>query len=181
MKNVITLFTTILLILIFLSCNDKNGEKQKKEKEQFVIGVPSFTKLVNNEKERTRLWKAAIDSGDFRAYNKIAIAYLMSYRETDVYYYSLIMANKYHCPEAYYNMYIVLTHQASTGDMVLLSNDKDTKNLALYYLFRASELGFTDAKGIIALDFGKGKSLPNSSFFLKQLMNPRVSPSQFQP
>jgi len=179
MKNVIALFTTILLILIFLSCNNKKVEKQKKEKEQSVIGVPYFKKLVNNEKERTRLWKAAIDSGDFRAYNKIAIAYLMSYRETDVYYYSLIMANKYHCPEAYYNMYIVLTHEASTGDMVLLSNDKDTKNLALYYLFRARELGFTDAKEIIELKYGRGKSSQNSSFFLKQLMNSPVSPPQF--
>lgn len=166
MKNVITLFTTILLILIFLSCNNK------KEKKQSVTGVSYFTKLMNNEKERTRLWKAAIDSGDFRAYNKIAITYLMSDRKIDLYYYSLIMANKYHCPEAYYNMYIVLTHQASTADMELLSNDKDTKNLALYYLFRASELGFTDAKEIIELKFGKGKSLANSSFFLKQLMNP---------
>jgi hypothetical protein len=172
MKNVITLFTTILLILIFLSCNNKKGGKQKKEKEQFVIGVPYYTKLVNNKKERTRLWKAAIDSGDFRAYNKIAIAYLMSDRKIDVYYYSLIMANKYHCPEAYYNMYFILTHWASAADMELLSNDKDTKNLALYYLFRASELGFTQAKGIIELEFGKGKSLKNSSFFLKQLMNP---------
>ena len=171
MKNVITLFTTILLILIFLSCNNKTEKKQKKEKERSVIGVPYYTKLVNNEKERTRLWKAAIDSGDFRAYNKIAIAYFMSYRSTDLYYYSLIMANKYHCPEAYFNMYAVLTTQTSTGDMVLLSNDKDTKNLALYYLFKASELGFKHAKRIIELEFGKGKPVPNSSFFLKQLMN----------
>ncbi|HWZ13812.1 MAG TPA: hypothetical protein VNW95_01140 [Mucilaginibacter sp.] len=172
MKNVITLFTTILLVLIFLSCNNKEGGKQKKEKEQIVTGVPEYTKLVNNEKERTRLWKAAIDSGDFRAYNKIAVAYFMSYRSIDLYYYSLIMANKYHCPEAYYNLHMVLTTQTSTGDMVLLSKDKDTKSLALYYLFKASELGSIKAKDDIELEFGKGKSLANSSFFLKQLMHP---------
>jgi hypothetical protein len=171
MKNVITLFTTILLILIFPSCNNKKGEKQKKEKEQVVTGDPYFAKIVNNERERTRLWKAAIDSGDFRAYNKIAISYLATYREADVYYYSLIMANKYHCPEAYYIMYIVLTHQASTGDMVLLSNDKDTKNLALYYLFRARELDNTQAQRHIELNYSKSISSKNSSFFLKQLMN----------
>jgi|SRR6185503_12531872 len=172
MKNVITLFTAILLVLIFVSCNNKGGGKQKKEKEQIVTGVPYYKTLVNNEKERTRLWKAAIDSGDFRAYNKIAIAYFMSYRSTDLYYYSLIMANKYHCPEAYYNMHMVLTTQTSTGDMVLLSKDKDTKNLALYYLFKAKELGFKQAKRDIELEFGKGKSRTTSSFFLKQLMSP---------
>lgn len=175
MKNVITLFTTILFVLIFLSCNNKRQEKQKKEKEQFEIAVPEFKTLVHNEKERSRLWKAAIDSGDFRAYNKIAIAYFMSYRSTELYYYSLIMANKYHCPEAYLNMSMVLSTQAFTGDMVLLSNDKDTKNLSLYYLFRARELGSTHAKDIIRLKFSKDTVSKNSSFFLKQLMTDSVS------
>lgn len=172
MKNGTTLFTAILLILIFLSCNNKKEEKQEKEKEQIEGEVPSFRKLVNNKKERTRLWEAAIDSGDFKAYNKIAISYLMAEREVDVYYYSLIMANKYHCPEAYYNMHLILTHHASTSDMTLLSNDKDTKNLALYYLFKAKELGFKQAKDNVEFDFGKGRSVPNSSFFLKKLMKP---------
>ena len=137
-----------------------------------MISPSLYHDLVNDEKARTRLWKAAIDSGDCEAYGKIGTAYLMTYREVDLYYYSLIMANKYHCPEAYFNMYAVLTTQTSPGDMVLLSNDKDTKNLALYYLFKAGELGFKNAKSLIELRFGKGKSVPNSSFFLKQLMKP---------
>jgi len=46
---------------------------------------------------------------------------------------------------------------------------------ALYYLFRAGELVFAQAKDLIELKFGKGQSLPNSSFFLKQLMTPPIS------
>ncbi len=171
MKDFITRLKTVLLILIFLSCdNKKEKEPNRMEKEQFVVEVPFYKKLVNNRKERTRLWKAGIDSGDCDAYNKIALAYLMSYREADVYYYSLIMANKYNCPEAYLNMYRILTHDASTGDMILRSNDKNTKNLAHYYLFKAKELGSSDAQFSIDVEFGKGKPLSNSSFFLKQLM-----------
>jgi len=173
MKKVITLFSISLVALIFLACNNKKEKEQnKRDREQGVIGVPYFTKLVNNEKERTRLWKAAIGSGDFRAYNKISVAYIMSDLNVELYYYSLIMANKYHCPEAYYDMYVILTHHVSTTEMDLISNDKDTKNLAFYYLFRASELGFTDAKETIKWTFGKGKSQANSSFYLKQLMKP---------
>ncbi len=84
------------------------------------------------------------------------------------------MANKYHCPEAYRNMNAILTNEAyARGDGVMLfSNDQDTKNLALYYLFKAKELGSTLAKHDIELEFGKDKPIPNSSFFLKQLMKP---------
>jgi hypothetical protein len=175
MKKLITLFSISLFVLMFISCNHKQEKEQhKKKKEQVVTGGSRYIDLVNNEKERTRLWKAAIDSGDCFAYNKIALAYLMTYREVDLYYYSLIMANKYHCPEAYRTLNSILTHEAyASGDRVMLfSNDRNTKNLAFYYLFKAKELGSSQAKNDIELEFGKGKSVPNSSFFLKKLMNP---------
>ena len=64
-----------------------------------------------------------------------------------------------------------MTHEASPGgDPVVLSNDKDTKNLALYYLFKAKELGSELAKHDIELEFGKSASALNSSYFLKKLM-----------
>ena len=165
MKKVIALLSVTLFILISFSCNHK--QKQKPAETE----VSSFFKPLNNEKERTRLLKLAIDSGNFNAYNKLATPYLIADRNiTELYYYSLIMANKYHCPEAYYNLSTILEHPVSTRDMELLSNDKDTKNMALYYLFKANELGFTNAKFDIEQMYGKGKPVPNSSFFLKQLM-----------
>ena len=134
--------------------------------------MPSYIKPLNNKNETTRLWKLAIDSGDFDAYNKLATPYLIEDRNlTELYYYSMIMANKYHCPEAYYTLWIILEHSVSTREMELLNDDKDTKNMALYYLFRAKELGFSHAEVEIEQKFGKGKPVHNSSFFLKQLMN----------
>lgn len=180
MKKVNTILSVTLVLLIFLSCNNKKEKEQikkekkpvKKDKYAGVISPSLYRDLVEDEKARTRLWKAAIDSGDFKAYGKIATAYIMTYREVDLYYYSLIMANKYHCPDAYLTMYTILTHEASTGDMVILSNDKDTKNLALYYLFKARELGSADAQSVINSSLSKKESLKNSSFFLLQLMKP---------
>ncbi|MEO3404622.1 hypothetical protein AAFN85_12015 [Mucilaginibacter sp. CAU 1740] len=158
-------------IISITACSHKKTEVQTTNtQKQLAEGPTPYARLVNNEKERTRLWRAAIDSGDCNAYNKIAIAYLMTYKEVDLYYYSLIMANKYHCPEAYRNMNAILTHEASAGDIVMLSNDADTKNLANYYLFKAMELGSEQARNDIELEFGKGKHLPNSSFFLKKIM-----------
>jgi hypothetical protein len=132
------------------------------------IYVLAYVKLLNNPKETTRLRKAAIDSGDFRAYNKLATPYLLKERTLDLYYYSLIMANKWHCPEAYYNLCTILQHPVPTNEMDLLSDDKDTKNLALYYLCKAKELGWRQSE--VEQEFGKGKHVPNSSFFLRQLM-----------
>jgi hypothetical protein len=181
MKKVITLLGTVLLILIFLSCNNKKEKQQdkkekqknKKEKQQFELELPSYIKLLNNKTERTRLWEAAIDSGNFVAYNKIAFAYLMTYRFVDLYYYSLIMANKYQCPEAYLNMYLILTHTVSTSDLTLFSNDNNTKNLALYYLLKAKELGLTSAEFGINEEFGKGKTGTKFIIFSKEVNEPR--------
>ncbi len=173
MKKVISLLSAMLVMLMFLSCNNKKEKEQiKKDKYQGVIDSSPYKKLVNNEKASTRLWKAAIDSGDCKAYSKIAVAYIMTNRAVELYYYSLIMANKYHCADAYLTMFTILTHEAFTDGMEILSDDKDTKNLAFYYLFKARELGSTEAQISIDEEFGKGKPVPNSSFFLKQLMKP---------
>ena len=173
MKKVIVLLSATLFMLMFFSCNNKKEKKPLKEKNQREIAVPYYTKLLNNEKERTRLWKLAIDSGNFNAYSELATSYLIADRDlAELYYYSLIMANKYHCPQAYLNLSTILEHPVDTRDMELLSNDKDTKIMAHYYLFKAKELGSSQAKFDIEVKFGKGKSVPTSSFFLKQLMNP---------
>lgn len=184
MKKLITLFSISLFVLMFISCNQKKekgqdlkkNEQIKKEDERGVSASAQVEDLVANEKERTRLWKAAIDSGNRRAYNKIANAYLMGYQESALYYYSLIMANKYHYPEAYLYMNDVLTHEASTGDLVIISHDEATQNLALYYLFKARELGSIDAKESIERNLGKEKALLNSSYFLKKYDESTVKP-----
>ena len=176
MKRIIVLLSINVVLLLSVSCNQnkekgqdlKKNEQIKKKVEKEVSGSAQVEDLVANEKERTRLWKAAIDSGNRRAYNKIANAYLMGYQESALYYYSLIVANKYHYPEAYLYMNDVLTHEASTGDLVIISDDEATQNLALYYLFKARELGSKDAKESIERHFTKEKALLTAAYFLKK-------------
>ena len=176
MKKVLTFLSISLIVSIFFSCKQKKEKVQdlkknvemKKGHKEGVSASAQVEDLVANEKERTRLWKAAIDSGNRRAYNKIANAYLMGYQESALYYYSLIVANKYHYPEAYLYMNDVLTHEASTGDLVIISDDEATQNLALYYLFKARELGSKDAKESIERHFTKEKALLTAAYFLKK-------------
>jgi len=184
MKQIIIVLLASLVWLTFPACVGKKEKDKKKKMEvpkkdemkKSISELSPFQKLMNNEKERTRLWRAAIDSGDCHAYNKISVAYLMTYNEVELYYYSLIMANKYHCPEAYFNMSTILTHEVSTpstGAIVINSHDRNTQNLAFYYLFKAKELGSELAKQDVDEEFGHGKNVPNSSFFLKKLMTDR--------
>jgi len=175
------LLSASLLIALFFSCNNKKEGKPSKEKKPLATEQSADDKLLNNEKETARLWKAAIDSGDFDAYNKLATPYIMKERNLELYYYSLIMANKWHCPEAYYILSTILESPVPTKYMELLSNDKDTKNLALYYLFKAKELGFKNAQFEIEEMYGKGKPVPNSAFFLKRLMQGGASKRRVKP
>jgi len=179
MKKKTALLSAILFLLTLLSCNNEKQKENitkkqsqiKPDKYKGMINPSLYRDLANDDKASARFWRAALDSGDCKAYSKIAVAYIMSYREVDLYYYSLIMANKYHCADAYLTMYTILTHEASpSGGMTVISNDKDTKNLALYYLFKAKELGSSEAKALIESELNKAESSKKSSFFLKQLI-----------
>ncbi|TKC60156.1 hypothetical protein FBD94_14675 [Pedobacter hiemivivus] len=159
-----TSFILICLMLILLvSCNNE-------KKRQFVPEIPTHTKLILNKEETIKLWKKAIDEGDFKAYANISNAYLMNTQIYELYYYSLIMTNKYNCPQAYYHLFTIMNDKVSIDGLKLYSNDEATRNMSLYYLLRAKELGYTQAQFEIDDVFGKGKSVPKSSYFIQQLL-----------
>jgi hypothetical protein len=142
---------------------------KNEKKKQFVAEIPYHTKLISNKEETFKLWKKAIDDGDFEAYNEISNAYLLESQIYELYYFSLIMANKYKCPEAYYHLFIVMDHRGTINGLNLYSNDETTKNMSLYYLLRSKELGYTRAQFEIDEVFGKGKPTPVSSYYLKKI------------
>lgn len=156
----------ILLCLMLILLNSCNNDR----KRQFVPEISVHAKLMANKKKVVELWKKAIDKGDFKAYNEVSNAYLLESQIYELYYYSLIMANKYQCPEAYYHLFVVMNDKVSIDGLVLYSNDEMTKNMSFYYLLKASELGYAQAQYKIDEVFGKGKSVPNSSYFIKQLV-----------
>ncbi|MNT70484.1 hypothetical protein D3C72_2088800 [compost metagenome] len=102
------------------------------------------------------------------AYANISNAYLMHTKIYELYYYSLIMANKYKCPQAYYHLFIIMNDKVSIDGLTLYSNDETTKNMSLYYLLRAKELGYTQAQYEIDEVFGENKHVPPSSYYLKK-------------
>jgi hypothetical protein len=82
------------------------------------------------------------------------------------FYTSLIMANKYHFVEAYYDMYSTLAHPYTGEELEDL--DIDTKCLALYYLLKAYEKSDKQAIQTVEIIF-KDKKIPSSSFYLLEL------------
>ena len=109
------------------------------------------------------LLDSAIVNGDGRLYYNSAADYTLYYgRDYDILYYSLIMANKYNYPPAYFNVYKGLTH--SNTVQTLDDVDESTKNLALYYLTKGAEYG---DKSCITLINGElrreGYQIENSS------------------
>lgn len=74
------------------------------------------------------------------------------------------MAHKYNIPKAYYDIYWTLATPPSGESINDL--DPETRYLALYYLLKSYEQGYTDAKYNIQEIFGKDSSIPKSSSFL---------------
>jgi len=153
-----------LVSMLLLSCKNE-------KKEQFIAEIPSHTKLIANKEETVKLWKKAIHDGDFKAYAIISNAYLMHTQIYELYYYSLIMANKYKCPQAYYHLFIIMNDRVTIDGLSLYSDDKATKNMSLYYLLKSKELGCDQAQFEIDEVFGKNKPILASSYYLKKLLN----------
>jgi hypothetical protein len=156
----------LVYLILVLSVSCKNEGKKK----QFIPEIPAHVTLISDKKETVKLWKKAIDNGDFKAYNQVSNAYLLSDYPYELYYYSFIMANKFNCPEAYFHLYIIMSEKSSFDGLVLYSDDKRTKGMALYYLLKSWELGFVNAEYEIVEEFGKGKAVPRSSDYIKGVL-----------
>jgi len=89
---------------------------------------------MNNTRPIKELKKLVLSKGDTIAYKELRIAYLnVDYYEEEFLLYSIIMADKYNFPKAYYYVYKCLTSifefHHYNGKM-----DEKTKDLALKYL-----------------------------------------------
>lgn len=160
--------TVLLLILCVLqqslfSCKEHNTAKNN------TIATPQYEVLLNNTKQKQQLLVSAINDGDFKAYNEIANAYLLAEKIDELYYYSLLMANKHKCPEAFYHLFVIMNEKVTIGGVKLYSTDEVTINTSLYYLVKSKELGYERAQYEIKGIFGD-KAPPPSIYFLKKLI-----------
>ncbi|MFW0735992.1 hypothetical protein [Flavobacterium sp. T12S277] len=103
--------------------------KKEKKDDEIIIEENSasyFQKKLNNIELMDSLSKRVIEHGDAKAYFEIhSIYYIAEQKETSALYYALIMANKYHYNQAYYDVHNILNSPKA---------DQKTREMANEYL-----------------------------------------------
>ncbi len=129
--------SVILICLLIVACKMEDNPTQNNETAQ-SINHPS--------KSMTEFKKAVLYNGDINAYNELDIVYLDYEFQEEFLLYSLIMANKYDYPQAYFDVFTCLTD-------IYLSDinqiDEKTASIAIDYLLKAYERKHHQAKDII--------------------------------
>lgn len=101
-----------------------------------------------NEPDRSIevLKELALNEGDIDAYNELETAYL-DYTHGSFLNYAKEMADNHNYPQAYYDTYIQLLKPTNAPGVTISldSCDLETRELAIKYLKKASELGFEPA------------------------------------
>lgn len=155
------IFVNLLLLMFFFSCSQNNEKKLNPSNiNQIQTG--------GNRRIDDSLWREALNNGNFGAYNEISNDYLLKLKDVELYYYALIMANKYNCPEAYAHLYMILTRIPSYGGIEMVSKDSTTRSQAIFYLLKANELGYQNAKYYLYEEFHDSISPPKSDLYLKK-------------
>ena len=140
----------ILVIFLFLAACC-----QKKEKTLFS----SMNQPLENPKE---LRKAVIEKGDTSAYYSLFMMYLDFQYPEEILFYSLIMADKYNYPDAYFDVFSCLTdvnryYEKDNDDWSLDSLNNDLREMAVKYLIKAADKGHKQAKEVLEDYYLKGK------------------------
>lgn len=152
----------LFCLLMATGCNHKPVQE--------ILSVDSYgSDKTFSKQQADSLWRMAINEGNFTAYNKISNDYLQRLKNYELYYYALIMANKHQCPEAYEQLYFILTSPALVDGVNMISNDSLTKNQAMFYLLKAYELGSKDAQYSIQDLFGDSIPPSKSDYYLKKI------------
>ena len=155
----------ILYILFYLSLTLVGCNSNKTEQQEIIDLINTPPSMPIDDK---RLMETLIDSsikfGNKRAYDEVASNYLVANRGREFLYVSLIVANKYAYARAYFHIFLILS-EFQTGDQ-FERKDTKTKNLAIYSLLKAYELGYDDAKYALEEFFGKLDELPRSSEYI---------------
>lgn len=132
------------------SCNGK-----EKSSDEIVSLNYVQDSLFNNDSLRSTLQEKIINSGDTNAYDELSSIYISFPKE--FLYFSIIMANDYKYPKAYYDVYWNLKTEGK--------NDSGVNKLANYYLIKACELNYDPAKKHAISIYGDSSAIPSSNDF----------------
>ena len=144
----------ILLIAVSsISC-------QQKKQQQVEVITMNNTRPINELKELVLL------KGDTAAYDELATAYLTDKYNEEYLLYSLVMANKYNYPRAYFQVYECLT---SVCELRKMRIDEKTKALAIKYLKEGAELNERQSVIELGESYLEGKYVPKDTILGKTL------------
>ena len=139
-------------MIVLISCNEPK-----------IQSINQPTKPLEELKERVRR------SGDAQAYEELSTAY-MNEGISEILPYSLLMANKYNYPQAYYDVYESLVLMQSVGQNTIDSLDVKTLDMALEYLKLSSDKGLFLGKKILGQYYIDGKYLLKDTIMGKRLL-----------
>jgi len=161
MKRIYYIIFAILVITVGLfTFYHINSDKQ--------VLVESVS--MNNTRPIQELKKLVLSKGDTIAYKELRIAYLnVDYYEQEYLLYSIIMADKYNYPKAYYYVYMCLTSIFEWHHYGKI--DERTKKLALKYLKEGAELNDGESTNELSKLYFEGKYVVKDSILGKKLEN----------
>ncbi len=130
---------------------------------------------LNDTRPIDELKKLVLSKGDTLAYKELRIAYFnVEYYEQEYLIYSIIMADKYKFPRAYYYVYLSLTsiferyHYAG-------KIDEKTRVLAIKYLKEGVELNDKQSTNELSKLYEEGKYVPKDTVLSKKLLEKEKS------
>jgi len=159
MKRIYYIIFAILVITVGLfTFYHINSDKQ--------VLVESVS--MNNTRPIQELKKLVLSKGDTIAYKELRIAYFnVDYYEEEFLLYSIIMADKYNYPKAYYYVYKCLTSIFEWHHYGKI--DEKTKILALKYLKEGAELNDSESTNELSKLYFEGKYVAKDSILGKKL------------
>src|SRR5205823_2798303 len=134
-----------------------------------LVGTPSCsdkqTKNARNMNQPSRpiaeIKRLVVEKGDSNAYYDLFYAYVDSDKQnTDLLYYSYLMAFKYHYPKACMDVFDILCrmYNMDANSINLSRMDDTSRKLALECVKSASELNYLDTKKIYDSLLEKGNN-----------------------
>jgi hypothetical protein len=152
--------STLLILLLFISCNTIGT----RDKKNYTDGI-----VVLKQDSLGKLIDKAINQNDTVAYNSVASYHLLNNLGGNFLLPALVMANKNNSPEACYDVYEILAYSTPKPPREALKlMDEKTKDFALYYLLKSYEKGFPSAVYEVGEIFDTSKPLPTSSHYLQE-------------
>jgi hypothetical protein len=170
LKNNLLIHSFFMLVL--LCCNPKSAHKVKSTEKLEAQDTTEWVHTCQTYTPVEQLQKNVILYGDAEAYWELRLKYMEMSMDESLLPYSLIMANKYDYPIAYFDVYNWLTllsywHSPNhTFDLL----DKKTLSLAIEYLKRGSQKGETNCMRNLGYLYEEGKYVKKDTVLGKQLI-----------